>query len=117
MKNEEKIEHFKFPHSTQVPEKMLTRAVSAKPQISKHWKFLCVATLCLKFPLDTTLTLAYALLRFRHKIHLVRVRSTSWSGFKYLFWWQQSQMEIIHLFRKNRWFWWPEKWLETSAGL
>lgn len=59
----------------------------------------------------------YALLRFRHKTHLVRVRSASGSGFKYLFWWQWSQMEIIHLPSKNSWFWSPEKRLEMSADL
>ena len=37
----------------------------------------------------------YALVRFRHKNHLVRVRRTSWFGLKYLLWSPQTHLEIL----------------------
>lgn len=40
---------------------------------------------------------AYALVRFRHKNHSVRVRKTSWFGLKYLFWSSRSQTEMVRL--------------------
>lgn len=47
---------------------------------------------------------SYALVRFRHKNHLVRVQKTLWFGLKRLFWSKQVQLEMSQCLVLNTWF-------------
>lgn len=55
-------------------------------------------------------TLAHVLVKFRHKNHLVKVRTRTWFDLKYLFWSLRSQMGMRV---KNSQFW----LLGMSSGL
>ena len=76
---------------------MLAMDIFAKRLISK--KFLYDATFTLHFSFSlSVLSCDDAVIRFRHKKHLVRIKKRSCFGLKYLFWSPQSRLEMFQLF-------------------